>query len=111
MFPTNDDLTLASVQLPRSAFDTVRRDPVIHYEKALRSRAPLADQLRGAEIVEPVRGIADLPTFFRTSAGPGWVLAGDAGHHKDPVIAPPGVARWLARNGRIRARARSAPPG
>jgi flavin-dependent dehydrogenase len=25
--------------------------------------------------------------FFRVSSGPGWALAGDAGHHKDPVIA------------------------
>jgi 2-polyprenyl-6-methoxyphenol hydroxylase-like FAD-dependent oxidoreductase len=37
--------------------------------------------------VEKLRGIGELPTFFRASAGPGWALVGDAGHHKDPVIA------------------------
>jgi 2-polyprenyl-6-methoxyphenol hydroxylase-like FAD-dependent oxidoreductase len=38
-------------------------------------------------MAEPLRGTAALPTFFRTSSGPGWALVGDAGHHKDPVIA------------------------
>jgi flavin-dependent dehydrogenase len=38
-------------------------------------------------MAEPLRGTAALPTFFRTSSGPGWALAGDAGHHKDPAIA------------------------
>jgi 2-polyprenyl-6-methoxyphenol hydroxylase-like FAD-dependent oxidoreductase len=34
-----------------------------------------------------LRGTAALPTFFRVPSGPGWALAGDAGHHKDPLIA------------------------
>ncbi len=38
-------------------------------------------------MAEQLRGTAALPTFFRTSSGPGWALAGDAGHHKDPAIA------------------------
>ena len=29
-------------------------------------------------------GTDDLPNLYRTSVGPGWALAGDAGHHKDP---------------------------
>lgn len=29
---------------------------------------------------------ADLTAFFRTSSGPGWALAGDAGHFKDAVV-------------------------
>lgn len=29
-------------------------------------------------------GTGDLPNLYRESAGPGWALAGDAGHHKDP---------------------------
>src|SRR5207248_2938240 len=32
-------------------------------------------------------GVLDLPAFFRRSYGPGWALAGDAAHHKDPLIA------------------------
>jgi len=29
---------------------------------------------------------SDLTAFFRVSCGPGWALAGDAGHFKDPVV-------------------------
>lgn len=32
-------------------------------------------------------GTADVPNFFRKPYGPGWALVGDAGYHKDPVIA------------------------
>ena len=32
-------------------------------------------------------GTSDLPNFFRKPYGPGWVLVGDAGHHKDPITA------------------------
>ena len=32
-----------------------------------------------------LRSTADTPAFFRVSSGPGWALAGDAGHFKDPV--------------------------
>jgi 2-polyprenyl-6-methoxyphenol hydroxylase-like FAD-dependent oxidoreductase len=35
----------------------------------------------------PLRGMLDLPAYFRRSYGPGWALAGDAAHHKDPIIA------------------------
>jgi 2-polyprenyl-6-methoxyphenol hydroxylase-like FAD-dependent oxidoreductase len=28
-----------------------------------------------------------VPNFFRRSFGPGWVLVGDAGYHKDPITA------------------------
>ena len=32
-------------------------------------------------------GTADLPNYFRKPYGPGWALAGDAGHHRDPCGA------------------------
>ena len=44
----------------------------------------------------------DLPNYFRQSYGDGWALVGDAGYHKDPVIAQ-GIsdafrsAEWLAK--------------
>jgi 2-polyprenyl-6-methoxyphenol hydroxylase-like FAD-dependent oxidoreductase len=43
--------------------------------------------LRHAAMAERLRGSGDLPTFFRRSAGSGWALVGDAGHHKDPLVA------------------------
>jgi flavin-dependent dehydrogenase len=34
-----------------------------------------------------VRAATGISSYFRRSAGPGWALAGDAGHFKDPVTA------------------------
>ena len=31
--------------------------------------------------------MAEIPNFFREPFGPGWALVGDAGHHKDPLVA------------------------
>jgi 2-polyprenyl-6-methoxyphenol hydroxylase-like FAD-dependent oxidoreductase len=87
IFPVGGGLTLAFVQAPRGQYPTFRRDPLGAYVRELRSRPALAGLLGQAVIAEPLRGTAALPTFFRKSSGPGWALAGDAGHHKDPAIA------------------------
>ena len=87
IFPVGGGLALAFVQGPRGEYPTFRRDPLTAYVSELRSRPALAGLLGEAVIAEPLRGTAALPTFFRISSGPGWALVGDAGHHKDPVIA------------------------
>jgi 2-polyprenyl-6-methoxyphenol hydroxylase-like FAD-dependent oxidoreductase len=46
-----------------------------------------ADRVRRATRETRFTGTADLPGFFRKPYGKGWVLVGDAGHHKDPVTA------------------------
>jgi len=38
----------------------------------------------GAKQVGPIQMMSRWHGFFRESAGPGWVLVGDAGHFKDP---------------------------
>jgi 2-polyprenyl-6-methoxyphenol hydroxylase-like FAD-dependent oxidoreductase len=58
-----------------------------YYLTVLQSRPQVWDLLSPGVMSERLRGMSDLPNFLRTSAGRGWVLAGDAGHHKDPVIA------------------------
>ena len=45
----------------------------------------LAATVAGAEQVDSVHVMTRLDGYFRASAGPGWVLVGDAGHFKDPV--------------------------
>jgi 2-polyprenyl-6-methoxyphenol hydroxylase-like FAD-dependent oxidoreductase len=87
VFPVGDGLALAFVQGARREYDTFRSNPVDAYTRELRSRLAFADLLGNAVIAEPLRGTAALPTFFRTASGPGWALVGDAGHHKDPLIA------------------------
>jgi 2-polyprenyl-6-methoxyphenol hydroxylase-like FAD-dependent oxidoreductase len=87
IFPVGPELMLAFVQGPRSQYPTFRSDPLAAYVRELRSRPALAGLLGQAVIADRLRGTAALPTFFRISSGPGWALVGDAGHHKDPVIA------------------------
>jgi 2-polyprenyl-6-methoxyphenol hydroxylase-like FAD-dependent oxidoreductase len=87
MFPVGDDRALAFVQAPRAEFDAFRADPVNRYRAELAGCPALAELIGDGAPVERLRGIGELPTFFRVSAGRGWALVGDAGHHKDPVIA------------------------
>lgn len=87
LFPTNDAKTLMFYQAPAAGFAEARLAPGERYQRVLEDRPALHRLLAGAQITEPIRGIGDLPTFLRRSAGPGWALIGDAGHHKDPIIA------------------------
>jgi 2-polyprenyl-6-methoxyphenol hydroxylase-like FAD-dependent oxidoreductase len=87
IYPTNDKLTMVYFQASRRRFETARRDPMTHYLNVLRSQPVAMELLAGGTPAEPLRGTGDLPTFFRVSAGPGWALVGDAGHHKDPLMA------------------------
>jgi flavin-dependent dehydrogenase len=87
LIPTDDDLTLVFYQAPAARFEDARRDPVEAYLRTLHSRPQIRELLQRGALAERLRGSRDLPTFFRRSAGPGWALAGDAGHHKDPLIA------------------------
>ncbi|MFW0797296.1 FAD-dependent monooxygenase [Gordonia sp. CPCC 205515] len=57
------------------------------YLRGIAALPGLAERLDGAELKSTVRACTDIESYFRTSAGPGWALAGDAGHFKDPVTA------------------------
>jgi flavin-dependent dehydrogenase len=46
---------------------------------------PVAGAIEGAKRVGKIAGSVRWLGFFREPAGPGWVLAGDAGHFKDPA--------------------------
>src|SRR5690606_41517294 len=63
----------------------------------------LTERLRGCERVGRVRAATGIASYFRRSSGPGWALAGDAGHFKDPVTAQ-GI-RDALRYGRLLAEA------
>lgn len=100
-FPTNDGLTITPVVAPRDEFDAARRDPDRHVRDSLALIDDFADIFSQAKRVEPVRGTGTLPNFFRQPYGDGWALVGDAGFHKDPILAQ-GIsdafrcAEWLA---------------
>ena len=62
-----------------------------------RARAPgLAERVRGATRADRFRGTSRLPNFYRRPYGDGWALVGDAGYHKDPILAL-GISRRVPR--------------
>ncbi|MFD1663411.1 FAD-dependent oxidoreductase [Streptomyces caeni] len=85
---TNDAATLVLAYFPQSRFEEVRTDAHRAYREQIRTTAPaLYERLDGKEPVDRLRGTGDQQNFFRRATGPGWVLVGDAGHHKDSITA------------------------
>ncbi len=86
--PTNDELTLVAAYFPQSEFAAVRTDARNAYLESLRTVAPdLYRRVEAGSWVDRLYGSGDQRNFFRTAAGPGWALVGDAGHHKDSITA------------------------
>ncbi|HET9382902.1 MAG TPA: NAD(P)/FAD-dependent oxidoreductase [Streptomyces sp.] len=86
--PTHQEATLVLAYFPQPRFGEVRTDARRAYDEQIRATAPaLSERLRGREPVERLRGTGDQQNFFRQACGPGWVLVGDAGHHKDSITA------------------------
>jgi 2-polyprenyl-6-methoxyphenol hydroxylase-like FAD-dependent oxidoreductase len=84
VWPTNDDLTCIYVAWPRQEFGQLRKDAENRFHSALDLVPGLRDTVASGRREARFTGTGDLPNLYRTSAGPGWALAGDAGHHKDP---------------------------
>jgi 2-polyprenyl-6-methoxyphenol hydroxylase-like FAD-dependent oxidoreductase len=88
VIPTNDALTLVMTYFPQAEFERVRTDAESAYMEAIRTTAPrLFDRMATASRVERLYGTGDQQNFLRQAAGPGWVLVGDAAHHKDSIAA------------------------
>jgi flavin-dependent dehydrogenase len=86
-FLTNDGRTGLTIGWQHRRFPAVRADVEGHYLAALDLVPELAERARAGRREEPYAGTADLPNFFRKPYGPGWALVGDAGYHKDPMLA------------------------
>ncbi len=84
VWPTNDDLTCIYVAWPRQEFHKVRQNVAGCFQSALELVPGLREAVASGHREARFTGTADLPNLYRQSAGPGWALAGDAGHHKDP---------------------------
>lgn len=86
IFQTDDDQLLVGALPPASAADAWRTDALAALRDNL-SRDPVTDSLlAGRPPASSVRGTVKERYFFRQGAGKGWVLVGDAGHHKDFVV-------------------------
>ena len=86
-FPCDDGLVLVLLQPPAERADEFRSDLEGAYRATIEAMPGLAARLGGARLAQKVRSATGIESYFRRSSGPGWALAGDAGHFKDPVTA------------------------
>jgi len=85
--PTHDGRVVTIVLWPQAEFAAVRTDIEGSFHAALALAPGLAERLRGGAQAERFRGTRLLPNHYRHASGPGWALVGDAGYHKDPILA------------------------
>lgn len=83
--PTDGGLTLVGVCPSIERREEVRADREAVFEAGLRAWPELDAAVGSSQREGSVRTMANMRGFFRTSAGPGWALVGDAGHFKDPT--------------------------
>jgi flavin-dependent dehydrogenase len=86
-FPTNDNLFAVFVAWPARQLSVVRADIEGQFMEVVDGVPGFGERVRAGRREERFRGITDLPNFIRSAHGPGWVLVGDAGCHKDPYLA------------------------
>ena len=86
-FPTNNGLSCIAMQAPLAGFHEFRADIEGNFFRALDRIPELAERVRAGRREERWYGTADRSNFFRKPFGPGWALVGDAGYHKDPILA------------------------
>jgi 2-polyprenyl-6-methoxyphenol hydroxylase-like FAD-dependent oxidoreductase len=85
--PTNDGRVVTIVFWPRAEFAAVRADIERRFLEVLELAPGLAARVHAASRADRFRGTSRLPNFYRRPYGPGWALVGDAGYHKDPILA------------------------
>ena len=85
--PADSGLYLQTVIPPLDRLDEFRAGAEAAFDATVARRPAVAEVLGGARRVGRLTTVASYEGFFRTSAGPGWALVGDAGHFKDPAPA------------------------
>jgi flavin-dependent dehydrogenase len=85
--PTHDGLTCVPFGWPVEEFAANKGDIEGNFLKAMALDPEFAERVRGATRESKFIGSAELPGYFRKPFGPGWVLVGDAGYHKNPITA------------------------
>ena len=86
IFPCDGDQLLIATVPPLDRARRWREDHVAAYLADIRAYKVISPHLGKDVPVGEIRGVLKLRYFFRTSAGPGWALIGDAGHHKEFVV-------------------------
>jgi flavin-dependent dehydrogenase len=86
LFPCPGGRMLVLFMGPREDIPAFRADPDGMWQRMLAENPATAARVEGAGNATKLRSTSDTAAFFRRSSGPGWALAGDAGHFKDPII-------------------------
>ncbi|GAA4511808.1 MULTISPECIES: NAD(P)/FAD-dependent oxidoreductase [Nonomuraea] len=86
-FPCDGGLTMVLLMPPAERAADFRGDLEAEFARTVGLVPGLAKRLEGCTKATKIVSSAAHPSYFRTSAGPGWALVGDAGHFKDPVTA------------------------
>jgi 2-polyprenyl-6-methoxyphenol hydroxylase-like FAD-dependent oxidoreductase len=87
VIPTNDGCFCVGVAWRHSEFGSVKTDIERHYLAALDAAPELKQEVMSGRREERFYGTADIPNYFRRPYGNGWALVGDAGYHRDPILA------------------------
>jgi flavin-dependent dehydrogenase len=85
--PTHDGLTMIAMISPIGALRACQDDVQGTLDRALETTPTLRERIAAGRRVERFRTTTETGATFRTPAGPGWALVGDAGHHKNPITA------------------------
>jgi len=86
VFPCPDDRMLVLFMGPAEEIPLFRKDPQGMWDRMLAENPLAAERVGDAPNRTKMRSTGSVSAFYRRSSGPGWALAGDAGHFKDPVI-------------------------
>jgi 2-polyprenyl-6-methoxyphenol hydroxylase-like FAD-dependent oxidoreductase len=86
-FKTEDHAFGVFVGFPVEQFAQVRGDIEGAFMSAVDAIPGFGGRIRAGRRVERFYGASDLPNFYRKPYGAGWALVGDAGLHKDPLLA------------------------
>lgn len=85
--PTHDGLTMVAMISPLGELRACQADVQGTFDRALETTPALRERIAAGRRVERFRTTTETGGLFRTPAGPGWALVGDAGHHKNPITA------------------------
>lgn len=77
--------TLVVNMTDAAAIPVYRKDFHAQWEAMIERNPALKARIGGATNMSKPRMTDDLTSYYRRATGPGWALAGDAGHFKDPV--------------------------
>jgi flavin-dependent dehydrogenase len=83
--PTNDDCVNVLAGVRHDEFGEFRKDVEGNYHKTVDLFPDLAKRIYAGRRVEQFYGTRFTRQWLRHPHGPGWVLVGDSGYHKDPI--------------------------